>query len=321
MSRTRWLAGLIGSCALASVASAQEVWPSRRVTVIVPFGAGSSSDVLARYLADKFREALRQPFIIENRAGAGSTLGANIVAKAAPDGYTLLVGGSSTHSSAPALFKSLPYSPMQDFTAIVRVGRWASVVTTNAKQSYRTIADMVAFARSAPGKITYGHGNSTGQMVIEAIKKRMGIDIVRVPYTSTPTAMTDLLNNTIQLLVADASLIPQYEEKGELIALAGFQKSRSALLPKVPTLDETIMSGFEFVPWAGVFGPSKLPGTIVKQIEAVTAALLAQPDARAKLAPLSAEPWFAGSAELSKYIEADIPRWSAAAKDAGIEPQ
>src|SRR5262245_9773188 len=169
---TRWLANLLALLALASQGAAEETWPSRRVTLVVPFGAGSSTDVLARYIADNFQKTFGQPFIVENRGGAGSTLGANAVAKAAPDGYTLLMGGNSSHSAAPAFFKSLPYDPVKDFTAIARVGKWASVVVTNSVQPYRTIKDMVTYAKTNQGKVTYGHGNSTGQMVLEAIKKR-----------------------------------------------------------------------------------------------------------------------------------------------------
>ena len=320
-TRSKFVLAAAAALAMSLPAASQESWPARRVTLIVPFGAGSATDVLARFLAEHFKDTLGQPFIVENRGGAGGTLGANAVAKAAPDGYTLLMGGNTTHSAAPAFFKSVPYDPVKDFTPIARIGKFASVVTTNAAQPFRSIQQLVAFVKANPGKLTYGHGNSTGQIVGEAIKKRTGIDMVRLPYPSTAPALTDLLGNTIQLMVADAAAIPQHVEAGKLFALATFQLQRSALLPGTPTLSETVMSGFEVLPWVGLFGPANLPAGVTKALSVAAETVLKRPDTPQRFATLSTEPFYAPSAELATFIEADLPKWRGAATEAGIEPQ
>ena len=183
--------------------NAQEKWPSRPVTLVVPVGAGTVTDVAGRLLADYLREIFGQPFVVENRPGAGATLGARYVARSQPDGYTFLVGGNTTHSSTPSLFKSPPYDPVSDFTPVARVGKFGQFLGTNTQQPFRTIHDMVAFARANPGKLSYGHGNASAQIIGETIKHKLDLDIVRVPYSSNPTALTDLLSNSIQLMPID----------------------------------------------------------------------------------------------------------------------
>jgi tripartite-type tricarboxylate transporter receptor subunit TctC len=168
--------------------SAQEKWPSHRVTIVVPFAAGSNTDACARLLAELLGDIHGQSFIVENRGGAGGTLGANAVAKSSPDGYTLLMAGNTSLSAAPALFKNVPYDPINDFTAIARVGRFSSVLVTTPQQPFRTMQEFVAYAKANQGKLSYGHGNSTGHIVGEAIKKRTGVEMTRVPYTATPAS-------------------------------------------------------------------------------------------------------------------------------------
>ena len=150
-------------------AEAQGKWPDRRITLLVPFGAGTVTDAMARLLADQLKDSLGQPVIVENRAGAGSTLGTQIVAKAAPDGYTLMMGGNSSHSAAPALVKVVPYDPIKDFTFIARIGKYPSVLATNPQQPFKTVQEFVAYAKANPGKLTYGHGNATGHITGETV--------------------------------------------------------------------------------------------------------------------------------------------------------
>ena len=304
-----------------SPAAAQEAWPARRVTMIVPFGVGSTTDALARYLSELYKDLLGQPFIVENRGGAGGTLGGNAVARAAPDGYTILVGGNTTHSAAPALVKNVPYDPVKDFTPIARFGKLASVLVTNPQQPFRNMQELVAHAKANPGKLTYGHGNSTGQIAGEAIKKRLGLDIARLAYTTTAQGTTDVLTNNIQVMVGDMISGPQLIAAGKLVALATFALQRSALMPNVPTLHETVMPGFEVLPWTGVFGPAGLPAEVVRKMADATQRILARPDAVERLGALGTEPFFAGPEELAAYVVADLPRWAAHAKEAGIEAQ
>ncbi len=310
------------ACIMAAPeATAQTKWPSRRVSIVVPFAAGSNTDACARLLADLLRDIYGQPFIVENRGGAGSSLGANAVAKAAPDGYTLLVGGSSSLSSAPALLKNLPYDPIKDFTPIARIGRFTAVVVTTPQQPVRTMQEFVAYAKANPGKLSYGHGNNSGHIVGEAIKKRTGIEMTRVPYTATPAAITDLIGGRTQLMLADLlSGVPQIEA-GKLTPLATIFRERSSLLPDVPTLSETVMPGFELLAWIGLFGPAGLPADIVKTLSDNLGSLVPRADIVAKIATMGIEPYYAPSEATAAFIKADLPSWQELARDAAIEPQ
>lgn len=317
-------AGLSLACAmsiLVPAALAQDKWPSRRVTIVVPFAAGSNTDACARLLAELLRDIYVQPFIVENRGGAGGTLGANAVAKAAPDGYTLLMAGNTSLSAAPALFKNVPYDPAKDFTAIARVGRFTAVLVTTPQQPFRTMQEFVAYARTNPGKLSYGHGNSAGHMVGEAIKKRTGIDMARVPYAATPAAITDLIGNTTQLVVSDVlSGAPQIRA-GRLVALATVFRERSSLLPEAPTLHETVMPGFELLPWLGLFGPANMPADIVKMLSDNLRTIFARSDIAARIGTMGIEPYYAASEETAAFLSADLPKWHAMAREAGIDPQ
>ena len=306
---------------LALPAAAQESWPARRVTLVVPFGAGSNTDGVARWMAEHFKDILGQPFIVENRGGAGGTLGANAVVKAAPDGYTFLYGGNTTHSGAPALIKNVPYDPVKDFTPVARIGRFSSVVVINPQLPARTMQDFVAYARANPGKLSFGHGNASGHIVGEAIKKRNGIDLARVSYTSVAQAITDVLANNTQLIVADLMTAPPHVQAGKLIALATILSDRSELMPDVPTLHETVMPGFEVRGWTALFGPPGLPASIVDRMGDAIEKIVSRPDAKERLGILGTEPWFGRGDVLGRWVKEDVPRWTAHAQEAGISPQ
>ena len=205
---------------------------------------------------------LGQSFVIENKAGAGGLIAAQTVARAKPDGYTLLLTTNSTHS-AIGLFKSVPYDPIKDFTPIARLGNFPSFVAVRDDFPVKTMAEFVAYAKANPGKLSYGAGNSTGQIVGETLKKRTGIDVVRVAYRSNPTAMTDLLAGHIQLMVPDMTTGMPQVKAGKIRPLAVLTKERQPLLPDVPTLHETVMPEFETLAWAGLFGPAGMPADAV----------------------------------------------------------
>src|SRR5262245_7940203 len=317
-------AGLALACPMSlmtSPASAQEKWPSRRVTIVVPFAAGSNTDACARLLAELLRDIHGQPFIVENRGGAGGTLGANAVAKAAPDGYTLLVAGNTSLSAAPALFKSVPYDPIKDFTPIARIGRFSSVLVALHTQPFRTMQEFVSYAKANPGKLSYGHGNSTGHIVGEAIKKRTGIDMARVPYAATPPAITDLIGGRTQMVVSDLlSGVPLIQD-GRVVALATIFRERTALLADVPTLHETVMPGFEVLPWVGLLGPANMPADAVKTLSDNLRVILTRPEVVSRIRTIGIEPYYAASEETAAFIKADLPAWLEMAKEAAIEPQ
>ncbi len=307
--------------ATAPIAAAQDKWPSRRVTLVVPFGAGSVTDAMGRLIADQLYSSFGQPFLVENRAGAGGMLGASAVAKAEPDGYTLLMGGNTTHSAVRALFKNVPYDPLKDFTPIVRIGKYPSVLATNPSQPFKTIQEFVTFAKANPAKLACGHGNSTGHITCETVKVKLGIDMARVAYKSNPPALQDLITNNIQLMVPDfLTGVPQVEA-GKIIPLAAVMRERSPLMPKVPTFHETVIKDFEVAPWTALFGPANLSPAIVKQLSDAVEKILKNPEIARKIGLMGTELFYMPSGPFAKYVADDVPVWHAHAKTAGIMPQ
>ncbi|MGE3799225.1 MAG: Bug family tripartite tricarboxylate transporter substrate binding protein [Thermomicrobiales bacterium] len=304
-----------------AVAAAQERWPSRAVTLVVPVGPGTITDVAGRLLADHLRDIFGQPFVVENRPGAGATIGARYVARAAPDGYTLLMGGNTTHSSAPSLFKSPPYDPVADFTPIARIGKLGQFLSTNTQQSFKTFQEMVNFARANPGELSYGHGNASAQIIGETIKHKLGLNILRVPYSSNPTALTDLLSNTIQLMPIDfLNGVPLVEAK-RIVALAVATKVRYGTLPDTPTLHETLIPEFEVLPWMGLFGPPALPRSIVEQLSNAIGKIMSSEGFVKSLVKLGPEPYYLASGPFTDFVRDDVRVWTEHARIAGIEPR
>jgi tripartite-type tricarboxylate transporter receptor subunit TctC len=315
-------AALIAACsALASGFARAETYPSRAVTVIVPFGPGSVTDAAARLIAQHLQDALGQPFIVENKTGAGGLIAASAVAHAAPDGYTLLITTNSTHSAAPALFKTVPYDPITDFTPVARIGSFPSMIAVNPSLPINTISDLVSYAKANPGKLEYGHGNSTGQIVGETMKKRTGIDIVRVAYRSNPAAVTDLIAGHIAMMIPDFNTGMPQVKAGTIRPVAVFTKERNRWLPDVPTLNETVMPGFDILAWAGMFAPATTPPEVVDRLAGALQRILSDPAIVRRFADIGTETFYSGPKDFSDYVQVELVKWTAVAKEAGIEPE
>ncbi len=298
-----------------------QTYPSRPVTIVVPFTAGSATDSAARLLAAHLDAALNQRFVVENKAGAGGTLAASFVARAEPDGYTLLLTTNTTHSAAQALFKNVPYDPLKDFTAVARVGSFPSMVIANPSAPFKTIQELVTYAKANPGKVEYAHGNSTGQVAGETLKRRAGIDMVRVPYRSNPPAVLDVATGRVSAMVADfTTALPQVRD-GKVRALAVLTKTRSAIVPDIVTLHETVAPDFDLIAWAGLFGPANLPKDVVETLSREVKAFVASPENRAKLEANGIEAFYLPPTEFKAYVGDELVKWTTAIKDAGIEPQ
>jgi tripartite-type tricarboxylate transporter receptor subunit TctC len=308
---------LLGTLAPATA----ETYPARTVTVVVPFGPGSVTDAAARLVALHLQEALGQPFVIENKTGAGGLIAASAVAHAAPDGYTLLITTNSTHSAAPALFKTVPYDPIKDFTPVARIGSFPSLIAVYPGLPIKTIGDLISYAKANPGKLEYGHGNSTGQIVGETLKRRTGIDIVRVAYRSNPAAVTDLIAGHIAMMIPDFNTgLPQVRA-GSIRPVAVFTKERSRMLPDIPTLDETVMPGFDILAWAGMFAPANTPPEVVERIAGALQKILSDPKTAERFAEIGTEPFYSGPSEFGDYVKTELVKWTSVAKEAGIEPE
>ncbi len=310
---------------LAILAAAAPAWgedyPVRPVTILTPFSAGSATDTAARLIGKYLQDALGQPFIIENRAGAGGMLAAEAVARAKPDGYTLLLTSNSTHSAAPGLFKTVPYDPIKDFTPIARIGSLPSFIAVSPDLPIDTMAELVTYAKANPGKISAGYGNSTGQITIGAMMKRLTIDILSVAYRSNPMAVTDLMAGHVQMGVPDFSTgIPQVKA-GKIRPLAVLTKQRDSILPDVPTLDATVMPGYDLLAWTGMFGPAGMPQNVVDTLAKPIETTLANADVRDRFKDAGVEIYWIGPAGFSDYVKTELVKWTTLIKEAGIEPE
>jgi tripartite-type tricarboxylate transporter receptor subunit TctC len=304
----------------AAPATAED-YPSRPVTILTPFAAGSATDTAARLVGKYLQEALGQPFIIENRDGAGGMLAAEAVAHAQPDGYTLLLTSNSTHSAAPGLFKRVPYDPIKDFTPIARIGSFPSFIAVTNDLPVKSMAELVAYAKANPGKVTAGYGNSTGRITVETIKRQLNIDIVPVAYRSNPAAVTDLMAGHIQMGVPDFSTGLAMAKSGKFRPLAVLTKERDPALPDVPTLDATVMPGFDLLAWTGMFGPAGMPKEVVDKLAAPIEKALANEDVRQRFRDVGVEVYWIGPAGFTAYVKDELVKWTTLIKAANIEPE
>jgi tripartite-type tricarboxylate transporter receptor subunit TctC len=300
---------------------AAQSYPTRTITILTPFAAGSVTDAAARVVAQALQEQLGQSVVVENRAGAGGLLAASAVARAKNDGYTLLLTTNSTHSAANGLFKNVPYDPIKDFTAIARIGSFASFVAVTPDKPYQSMKALIDFAKANPGKLSYGVGNSTSHIVGEAMKKRTGTDILRVTYRSNPMVMTDLLGGQIQIMIADFNTgIPQLKG-GKVNALAVLTRNRHPNLPDVPTLNETVMPGYHILAWAGMFGPAGMPPEAVKVLADAVNKALQRPEILQRFAATGTDVYWSGPEEFEAFVKSELVSWTAMIKEAGIEPE
>jgi tripartite-type tricarboxylate transporter receptor subunit TctC len=318
MSRRAALTLLLAAGATPALA---EDYPSRPVTILTPFAAGSATDTAARLIGKYLQDSLGQPFIVENRDGAGGMIAAEAVARAAPDGYTILLTSNSTHSAAPALFKTVPYDPIKDFTPIARVGSFPSFIAVTPDLPVKTIQELVAYAKANPGKINAGYGNSTGRITTETFKRRLNLDITPVAYRSNPAAVTDLMAGHVQMGVPDFSTGLPMLKAEKIRPLAVLTKERDPTLPDVPTLNETVMPGYDLLAWTGIFGPAGMPQKAVDTLAKPIEAALAKQDVRDRFRDAGVEIFWIGPAGFSNYVKTELVKWTTLIKSAGIEPE
>jgi tripartite-type tricarboxylate transporter receptor subunit TctC len=295
-------------------------YPQKPVTIINGFAAGSISDAVARVIAQFMQQDIGQTFVVENKVGAGGLLGASTVQRAQPDGYTLLLTVSSVFSGA-ALYKSLPFDPVKDFTHIARIGSFPSFVAVNPSVPVDSMAALVAYAKANPGKLSYGFGNNVGQLVGETLKKRTGIDIVRVAYRSNPAAVTDLIAGHIQIMIPDLNTGLPSVKSGRIRPLAMLNHGRIAAMPEVPSLHETVLPGFDILPWCGFSGPPNLPQAVVDVLARSVQKALADPTVQRRLADTGTVLFPGGPQEFSEYVKAQLANWTAVIKEVGIQPE
>src|SRR5947209_10617641 len=296
-------------------------YPSRTVTVVVPFPAGGSVDGVARILVQKLNETVGQHFIVENRpGGASGTVGANAVAKAAPDGYTLLVS-ASVHVINPFLYKSVPYDVVHDFTPVTLLAEGPLIVSTTPSVPANNLKDFFTLVRKEPQKYTFGATTigSASHLAIELLKLDAGLDTLVVAYKGTAPALTDLMSGQIQLLADPMLSSLPLAQGGKIKALGLTSLKRAAAAPDIPTVAESGVKGFAFVSWYGLWGPKNLPVDISEKLQAEIAKLLALPDAKARLNALGFDPMGTGGEQFALYIREEMAKYEKIIKDAKIK--
>jgi tripartite-type tricarboxylate transporter receptor subunit TctC len=314
------IAGL--ACVLAllagSLAAAQE-WPAKPVTLIVPFAAGGTTDLVARPLAQGLATRLGQSVVVDNRAGAGGTIGAGIAAKAAPDGYTLFLA-TIAHTIAPGMYRNLSYDFVRDFDPITVVAEVPNVLIVNPSVPVKTSADLVVYAKAHPGKVNFGSAGpgSVEHLSGELYRSMAGIDIVHVPYKGGAPMMTDLIAGHIDMAVETSGSALQHIKAGSVRALAVSTLKPSPYFPGLPTLDESGLKGYDVTTWYGLLAPKGTPAAVEAKLYRAIAELLKSPDMTARFADLGAVPGGEPPEKFAAFIASETAKWTKIVKEAGV---
>jgi tripartite-type tricarboxylate transporter receptor subunit TctC len=298
----------------------QAAWPARPLKLVVPSSAGGGTDVLARTVGERLAERLGQPVLIDNKPGANGIIGAETVARAPADGYTLLVSAGNAMSANVSLYRKLSYDPVRDFTPVAMLISSPLVLVVNAASPVRSVADLVALARSKPGQLNFGAGSSHAQIAGHMFLALAGVTGTPVPYKGPVQAITDLVGGQIQFTFETLSGTKPQRDGGSLRALAVTSAKTSPLAPELPTVAQTL-PGFEFNAWIGLFAPANLPNDARSRLESTTQAILRLPDVRQRLTTLGFEVDPRSGEELAAVMRADIPKLRKVIQDAGITPE
>jgi tripartite-type tricarboxylate transporter receptor subunit TctC len=316
------LTALTGTALWTAPAEAQP-YPSRNITMVVPYPAGGSVDGVARVLAQKLQEALGVSVIVENRAGgAGGLVGANTVAKAAPDGYTLLLQ-ASIHVVSPFLFKNVPYDVVKDFTPITLVAAGPLIVSTSPNVPAKNLKEFFDLVRKDPSKYTFATSSfgSAGHLAVELLKREAGVDALVIAYKGAGPMLTDLMSGQIQLIADPALSSVPLAQSGKIKALAVTSLKRTASAPEIPTVEESGMKPLDFVSWYGLWGPKGLPPEITAKLQEVSVKVLGEADAKKRFATLGFDPIGSTTAEFTKYIADEMARAEKIIKDSNIKTE
>lgn len=309
-----------GLIPLTSMVSAQEPkYPSRPITIVLPFGPGSGTDTVSRLLAQRLNELLGQQVIIDNKPGANGSIAAVAVAKSKPDGYTLLMGTNSTHGANPGLQKGIRYDPIADFVAVNRVAVFTSILVVHPGLPVTSMRQLVRLGQTR--ELTLATGNASGAVMSETLARAVGWKLLRVPFKSNPEAVTEVISGRIDMMFVDYATALPHLQSGALRVLAVATKRRSALLPEAATLSESGAADYDLSGWIGLFAPAGTPKPIVERLNAEVTKVLGLADVRQRLAGLGAEPEPQLSAEFATWTEGEVKKWTRLAKEAGIQPE
>ncbi|WP_406857604.1 tripartite tricarboxylate transporter substrate binding protein [Alsobacter sp. KACC 23698] len=309
------------ACVGATATAGAQSYPTRLITIVVPFAAGSGSDTAARILGQYLAPRLGQGFVIENRIGATGAIATTAVSRAAADGYTLLLGTNSTHGSNSALYKKLNYDPIKDFAPIAHTGVFSYFLVVDPNLPVKSVADLVALAKAKPADLTYAAGSSTSIVMAESFARGAGVQMLKVPYRSNPPALTDVIGGRVNIMFCDMSSAVTSVQAGSLRALAVTTKARSTLAPDLPTIDETAVKDFDLASWTGLFAPAGTPKDVIERLNREVNAVLALPEVKERFATLGIEAQPQSVEAFSAYVKSEVAKWTTLVKEAGIEAE
>ena len=317
---SRALVALPLALTLISGTAFAQAYPNRNITLVLPFAAGSGTDTTTRIISKELGTALGVGMVIDNRAGANGSIAASYVARSAPDGYTLFVTTNTTHSANPYLLKTMSYDPIKDFTPIARSGDLPFMLVINPEIPANSVAELIALAKKEPGKLSYASGSSSAIVSGATFARLAGIDLLHVPYKSSPPALTDVIAGRVSMMFVDVLTgLPHVNGKA-LKALAVTTKRPSALLPHLPTMDSTV-KGFDITSWQGYLGPANLPKEIVAKLNAEIRKVIERPDVKKELAERGMEAFSGTPEEFDAFLKEQLVLWEKLIADAGIEKQ
>lgn len=316
-------ASALGLLALTPLAAQAQAFPTKAITIVVPFSAGGTTDILARVLGQFISKDLGQPVIIDNRAGAGGNIGTQLVARAAPDGYTILMGTVGTHAINQSLYPKLAFDPIKDFAPLTRVALVPNLLVANPAQPFKTVKELMAYAKANPGKVTFGSSGSGTSIHLsgELFKQMAGVDLQHVAYKGSAPAVNDLLGNHIAIMFDNMPSAISHVKAGKLRPLAVTTAQRSPALPDVPTVAEAGVPGYEATSWFGLLAPAKTPAPVVAKLNAAILKALADPDVKNKLLEQGAEPAGETPAQFAAFIASETVKWGKIVKQSGATAQ
>jgi tripartite-type tricarboxylate transporter receptor subunit TctC len=309
---------VVASLLFAAQAAAQ--YPSKPIRIIIPFGPGPSTDAITRILAQPVSAALGQPIVIDPKPGADGAIAGAEGAKAAPDGYTLLIGSGSPLAAVPALRKNPPYDSVKDFTPIIDIGRYTLFLFVNPSVPATTFQEFIAYAKANPGKVNYATGNASGIVAFAQMNSLAGIDMVHVPYKSAPPAVLDLIAGRVHAIWEPPTTTLAHAKEGKLRILVTSQKRRSFLAPEVPTIYEAGMPQFSMANWMGLVGPANLPADVVARLNKEFAAAMARPDVQAAMDKHAFQLNPGTPEQFAQFIKEQIKDYGQLLRAAGVQP-
>ena len=313
---------VLALCALSGASAyAADPYPSRPIRIVAPSTPGDAPDVIARLLAERLSSAMSAQVFVENHPGAGGVVGSDIVAKAAPDGYTLIIGNAGSHGINAAVYAKLPYDIQRDFVAVSQVAVSPNILVVNPEIPARNVQEFIAYAKARPGQLSYASGGngSSAHMSMELFKSMAGIDLVHIPYKGSSPALTDVVSGQVAGMFVNLPPAVPLVKAGKVRALAVTTRARSPLLPEVPTVIESGVPGFETVAWFGILAPAATPKDIVARLSAEIGKIARTPEMRERLLALGAEPVGSTPEEFAAVISRDIAKWTPLARTVGIK--